>query len=65
MFITSLVLDQPMAYLPEHLLFIFNFILKMEAAHLSVMLETQLIATWYTDAKTDATLHCVCVAKVV
>jgi hypothetical protein len=64
-FITSLVLDQPMAALPEHFLFILTISLKMEAAHLCVMLATQLTATWYTGAKTDTTLHYVCVAKVV
>jgi hypothetical protein len=64
-FITFLVLDQPMAALPECFFFILTISLKMEAARLSVMLATQLTATWYTDAKTDKTLHYVCVAKVV
>jgi hypothetical protein len=64
-FFTSLVLDQPMAALPEHFLFILTISLKMEAAHLSVMLAAQLTATWYTDAKTHKTLHYVFVAKVV
>jgi hypothetical protein len=62
--ITSLVLDQPMAALPEHYLFILTFSLKMEAANSSVMLATQLTATWCRDAETDTTLRYVCVAKM-
>ena len=54
-----------MAALPEHSLFILTFSLKMETAHLSVMLATQLTATWCRDAKTDTTLLYVCIAKVV
>ena len=54
-----------MAALPEHFLFIPTFSCKMEAAHSSVMLATQLTAIWYTDTKTDTTLRYVCVAKVV
>ena len=61
----SLVLDQSMAALPEHFLFILTFSFKMEAPHSSVVLATQLTAIWYTDTKTDTTLCYVCAAKVV
>ena len=56
MLITSFVLDQPMAALPNYFLFILTFIMKMEAVQTSEMLATQLTASWYTDAKTDTAL---------
>jgi len=54
-----------MAALPERFLFLLTFSSKMEVAHSSVMLASQLTATWYTDTKTDTTLRYICVAKVV